>query len=711
VSRRRDRLVGFTYDETTGIARFSMYVPGTAGHDRKRATVQADSYDEAVRLWSAFRSRAADGLTRPSPEAPTLRDFITDFFPSIEANVAAKTARDYRYAIDRHLLPQLGALRLTDITSGVLNQLSARLKAKGYAGATVNNYVNVAALLLGYAVEFDVIEELPLKKKVRRQKANEPCLELSVDERARFVAAFDDEEGFRRYLAEKMPKAKPAVAKDARRLGARRAYGAGMRNDSDAARDYFNRFQRSKDLFLVALETGIRSGDLRHLVRRNIDFTEGWIRFVQQKTDREVVIPISRECRLALERALGDREAGPDEPVFVTENGVPYSVSTMQRHFKVAKRIAGIKRRLRSLRQRLRLPEPLAYWVDYWLFLHAAETHSIWRVRPLGLRLIAKTALVDVPNTNAQLLRQLADEAIAAARITPFLPGIPVAPSSAPVQGSRWHPEWMRWFETLLRPDTSSILLHDFAVALAEALETHDYTQASFITRRLAAELVEHEWSDRALFRIVKTNFCDANTMEVFSRAAFASLLVDAFSEPRGTKYRAAIELAPALVWPRFERILEKPRRLRVEVVDGGKTMLRGLTLEVTASHYDEAAAIALDELRDVLERLRLFHNVRTHAIGAIEVTRIDDSRIFTVDLPQPFWTAGSGRRRDVPHVPYYQLVRSHRLTPSEKTRWQAAQWHVSHSLAILGRGYARRRFPHLAGSGKLRRERSARDQ
>src|ERR1700674_5437670 len=58
-----------------------MYVSGTAGRDRKRASVQADSYDEAVRLWSAFRSRAAEGLTRPSPETPTLRDFIADFFP------------------------------------------------------------------------------------------------------------------------------------------------------------------------------------------------------------------------------------------------------------------------------------------------------------------------------------------------------------------------------------------------------------------------------------------------------------------------------------------------------------------------------------------------------------------------------------------------------------------------------------------------------
>jgi integrase len=343
---RRDRLVGFSYDDAAGIAHFSMYVPGTAGRERKRATVHAGSYDEAVRLWSAFRSRAAEGIKRPSPEAPTFREFITDYFPSIEANVSTKTARDYRYAIDRHLLPRLGAFRLTEITSGVVNQFGARLKAAGYAGATVNNYMNLAALLLGYAVEFDVIEDLPLKKKLKKQKANKPCLELNAEERASFLAAFDDIAGFRRYLADTMPKPKSATAKNAR-FGGRRAHGAGMRDDSDAAEAYFVRYQRSKHLFVVALETGIRSGDLRRLALKHVDLAEGWIRLIQQKTGREVVIPISRECRLALEHSFADRCIAGDDFVFVTEAGFPYSESTMKRYFKIAKRLAGITRRAR----------------------------------------------------------------------------------------------------------------------------------------------------------------------------------------------------------------------------------------------------------------------------------------------------------------------------------------------------------------------------
>ena len=144
-----------------------------------------------------------------------------------------------------------------------------------------------------------------------------------------------------------MPKAKPAIAKDARRLGARRAYGAGMRSDSDAAHAYFLRFNASKNLFVVALETGIRSGDLRALARRHVDFEEGWIRFVQRKTGKEVVIPISDDCRAALQHSLAGREVHPDDPIFVTEAGLPYGGSTMQRHFGIAKRLAGVTRRFR----------------------------------------------------------------------------------------------------------------------------------------------------------------------------------------------------------------------------------------------------------------------------------------------------------------------------------------------------------------------------
>lgn len=344
--RRTQRLVGFAYDARTGTAHFSMYVPGTAGRERKRATVEAASYDDAIKKWSTFRERVEAGCLRASPDAPTFREFVNDYWPSIKGNLAPKTARDYRYAIERHLLPSFAALRLTDMTSGVLNRFGARLKAEGFAGATVNNYMNLAAVLLGYAVELDVIEELPLKKKLKKQKTNKPCLELNEEERSRFLAAFDNEDGFRGYLREVMPRGTVQAHADPR-FGSKRRYGAGMRESGDAADLYFRRFRHSRLLFIVALETGLRRGDLMTLKRRSVKLADGWISVMQRKTAREVVIPISSACRLAIEAALSDRDVGLDDCVFVTESGVPYGESTIRRHFMIAKRIAGITRRLR----------------------------------------------------------------------------------------------------------------------------------------------------------------------------------------------------------------------------------------------------------------------------------------------------------------------------------------------------------------------------
>ena len=106
-------------------------------------------------------------------------------------------------------------------------------------------------------------------------------------------------------------------------------------------------FQSSRDLFRRRSRNRIRSGDLRALARRHVESEEGWIRFEQRKTGREVVIPISHDCRLALQRALAGREMGLDDPIFIPDSGLPYSESRMQRHFRIAKRLAGITRRFR----------------------------------------------------------------------------------------------------------------------------------------------------------------------------------------------------------------------------------------------------------------------------------------------------------------------------------------------------------------------------
>jgi integrase len=115
-----------------------------------------------------------------------------------------------------------------------------------------------------------------------------------------------NEEGFRGYLRTVMPRGTARTHHDSR-FASKRRYGAGMRENGDAADTYFRRFRHSRLFFIAALETGLRRGDLIGLRCRNVKLADGWISVVQGKTGREVVIHISSACRIAIEEALSDR--------------------------------------------------------------------------------------------------------------------------------------------------------------------------------------------------------------------------------------------------------------------------------------------------------------------------------------------------------------------------------------------------------------------
>jgi hypothetical protein len=114
--RRRDRLFGFTYDEAASVAHFSMYLPGRGVTESVQQFVRA----RTTRRYGCGRS---SGPCRGRHHATVARGADVPrvhhrLLPSIEASLSEKTARDYLWAIERHLLPQLGPLRLDEITSG-----------------------------------------------------------------------------------------------------------------------------------------------------------------------------------------------------------------------------------------------------------------------------------------------------------------------------------------------------------------------------------------------------------------------------------------------------------------------------------------------------------------------------------------------------------------------------------------------------------------
>jgi len=92
-----------------------------------------------------------------------------------------------------------GNRRLNEITTALVKSFETKLKRRGYALATVNDYLNVLLMLLHRAVDdFDLIEEFPIKKRLKRKRPEPLALELTEDERSRFLSAFDVGAAFRK---------------------------------------------------------------------------------------------------------------------------------------------------------------------------------------------------------------------------------------------------------------------------------------------------------------------------------------------------------------------------------------------------------------------------------------------------------------------------------------------------------------------------------
>jgi Site-specific recombinase XerD len=335
-------LKGFRYDEARGLAHFSVYIPGGGGEDRRRATVEAATVEEAVEKWTDFRARALRGEERPA-KTLTFREYVAAYMEDIEDQVSTKTAEEYRRTTLKHLLPEFGSKRLQAITTAMVKSFELKLKRKGYALATVNGYINVLLILLHRAVDdFEVLDEFPLKKRLKRKKPAPLALELTDAERTRFFAVFDDEARYRADLAERRTLGEVRTCE---RYPEARRFGASLRPDGDAAADAFARFRFLKPLFVVAIETGLRKGDLLRLSWRAVDFEQRWVSIIMQKTKLPVTVPLSEACHAALQEC---RDRGfRSECVFTDEDGLFLSATRVHRTFARAKRLAGIERRFR----------------------------------------------------------------------------------------------------------------------------------------------------------------------------------------------------------------------------------------------------------------------------------------------------------------------------------------------------------------------------
>jgi site-specific recombinase XerD len=327
------RLAGFRFDGKRGLAHFEVILPGTKGKGRRRKTEAASDFVDATTKYHAFRRLVLDaGLDAPT----TLEGYVEKHGEAIQARVSPRTAARERDHL-RVLLAHFGRIPLRRISAASVKDFVAAMQAEGYHATTINNAYAVLRKYLRDAVDRAVLDVFPIRGRARDWHVREPRLrlELTETERTAFLAAFDDETGFREEIARARRNVAPGVA---------RHIPPDWLPEGDEVAKHFERFRRSRLLFVLALETGLSRGDLFALRWDAVDSAKGLIRVTRAKTGREALVPISAALRPALKELRAQRLARRDDRELVL--GL-YSEMAALRYFATAKKLAGITRRLR----------------------------------------------------------------------------------------------------------------------------------------------------------------------------------------------------------------------------------------------------------------------------------------------------------------------------------------------------------------------------
>jgi integrase len=339
------------YDKERKIATFEYIVPGTHGRKRVQQSYNVSGWTDVSEKSAQFRSemRKRFGVTK---EIPTFAEFIeSEWETSLKRRTSERRQITNWSLLNLHLVPHFGRLRLNEIADAHVEEFVYLMKDKqreesrgqrGYSPGYVNSGLSLLRCILRHAKRRGVIHEYPLRESLPLLPEPKLRNELTDEEETRFLNAFDDGEAFRRYIGGRSGAGKLLTSPH---FGKARRFGGGMRSDSDSATYYFNRFCESKPLFLAALHTGLRKDDLRHLRWSEVNLRSGVVTVVMRKTKETVMVPISSQFRQMLLRLRRKPLVG--EHVFLTSAGQPYSVTTINRYFSIAKILAGITRRVR----------------------------------------------------------------------------------------------------------------------------------------------------------------------------------------------------------------------------------------------------------------------------------------------------------------------------------------------------------------------------
>jgi integrase len=193
---------------------------------RRRATVFGRSKEEVQRKLRDVQVRADKGLDIEGSKL-TLALWLTRWLEMVKATVEPNTHNAYERHVRLHLAPRLGTVRLSKLAAAHVKGLYADLARDGVSAALQRKIGTTLTIALNQAVKLDMIGGNPATK-VRKPKAAKPTIQvLDPDQTSQFL---------------------------------------------DAARA-----DRLFPLYLTALDSGARPGELFALLWPDVDFDGGFV--------------------------------------------------------------------------------------------------------------------------------------------------------------------------------------------------------------------------------------------------------------------------------------------------------------------------------------------------------------------------------------------------------------------------------------------------
>ena len=245
-----------------------------------------------------------------------------------------------------------------------------------------------------------------------------------------------------------------------------------------------------------------------------------------------------------------------------------------------------------------------------------------------------------------------------------------------------WSASATRWAHWLIQ--NYPTFLAAIQRGLVRSLVRGDLPGAAFLTRRLAGELGDDDWTPQELFDLVRAHVCDSGAFRgLRSNARTLAAATEAVMTTRQpTPYEVRLTFTPALLTAPAFNALKHRYVLSVDTTHGGHRILRAVTFTLNATHASRAVADAVGLLPALVRTLRLTYYVMAQVTGTATVTSLADSSSCEIALPQPFWTRFNRLTpvptmlqllpRSVPGFPH--------ITPEH---WDGAVGHLSQAYAI----------------------------